>query len=51
MTKKVRLDNLVHSRYPDLSRTQIQSFIMQGKVRVDGLVVQKPGKSIGALWH
>jgi 23S rRNA (cytidine1920-2'-O)/16S rRNA (cytidine1409-2'-O)-methyltransferase len=33
--KKVRLDHKVQELYPDLSKTQIQSFIMQGKVFVD----------------
>ena len=43
MAKKERLDLLVQERYPHLSRNQIQSFIMQAKVRVEGEVVTKAG--------
>jgi len=45
MTKaeKKRLDLLVADRRPDLSRTQIQSFVLQGKVLVDGQPQTKPG--------
>ncbi len=46
MKIKKRLDQLVQERFPELSRTQIQSFIMQGKVSVDGKVITKPGVSI-----
>lgn len=46
MAKK-RLDQLVHDQYPQYSRTQIQSYIMQGKVLVDGTVVTKSGTMIG----
>lgn len=46
MTKKQRLDAAVAHRYPDLSRSQIQSFIMQGLVTVDGDVVTKSGVSV-----
>lgn len=44
MAKK-RLDQLVQEKYPQLSRTLIQSLIMQGKVRVDGQVVTKAGQA------
>lgn len=40
---KKRLDTLALAQYPHLSRNQIQSFIMQGKVSVDGEVVTKAG--------
>lgn len=40
---KERLDILVQKLYPQYSRQQIQSWIMQGKVTVDGLRVDKPG--------
>ncbi len=43
MAKKERLDLRVQERYPHLSRNQIQSFIMQAKVRVEGEVVTKAG--------
>ena len=42
MAKK-RLDALVQDLYPYLSRTHIQSLIMQGKVTVDGIAVTKSG--------
>lgn len=41
--EKKRLDLIVHEIYPELSRTYIQSIIMQGKVSVDGQVCTKPG--------
>jgi len=44
--QKVRLDQLVQDQFPDLSRTFIQSVIMQGKVSVDGKVVDKPGTQV-----
>ena len=40
---KKRLDLLVLELHPELSRTYIQSIIMQGKVLVDGQPVSKPG--------
>ena len=43
---KQRLDLLVLERYPSLSRNQIQSLIMQGKVLVAGKPVTKPGTPI-----
>lgn len=45
MTKK-RLDKAVQELFPDLTRNQIQSFIMQGKVKVDGKVITKSGQAI-----
>lgn len=44
MAKK-RLDQLVQEKYPQLSRTLIQSLIMQGKVRIDDQVVTKAGQA------
>lgn len=44
MSIKKRLDILVQEKNPDLSRTQIQSLIMQGKVSVSGKPVTKPGQ-------
>lgn len=41
--KKERLDKRVQDTYPQLSRTHIQSLIMQGKVSVDGQVITKAG--------
>lgn len=47
--KKKRLDLCVQEQYPHLSRTQIQSFIMQGKVKVDGQVHTKAGELVDSL--
>lgn len=46
MAQKKRLDQRVLELHPQLSRTYIQSLIMQGKVLVDGLVMTKPGTPI-----
>lgn len=46
MIKKKRLDQLVHEKEPQYSRAQIQSWIMQGKVSVDGKIITKPGTII-----
>ncbi len=43
MKIKERLDLKMQKLFPALSRTQIQSYIMQGKVTVDGQVCLKPG--------
>lgn len=43
---KKRLDILVSEKFPTFSRTQIQSYIMQGKVFVDGVVQAKPGTAV-----
>ena len=40
---KKRLDQLVHEQQPHYSKTQIQSWIMQGKVKVEGQIITKPG--------
>jgi 23S rRNA (cytidine1920-2'-O)/16S rRNA (cytidine1409-2'-O)-methyltransferase len=45
MAKK-RLDQLMHEQQSQYSRAQIQSWIMQGKVSVNGKVVNKPGTMI-----
>ena len=42
MAKK-RLDALVLEKYPQYSRRQVQSWIMQGKVKVDKQPITKPG--------
>lgn len=47
MPKKIRLDLLVRERFPSHSREQIQSWIMCGSVRVNGVVVNKAGTFIG----
>jgi 23S rRNA (cytidine1920-2'-O)/16S rRNA (cytidine1409-2'-O)-methyltransferase len=44
--EKVRLDQLVQEQFPDLSRTFIQSMIMQGKVTIDDKVIDKPGTQV-----
>lgn len=46
MPKKYRLDYLVAQRHPELSRTQLQSVIMQGKVQVNGQVQTKQGAQV-----
>jgi len=43
MKQKKRLDLLVHELYPQYSRRQIQSWIMQGKVQVDDRIITKSG--------
>jgi len=47
-SKKERLDLLVAAQNPHLSRAQVQSFIMQGKVAVNGQVVTKAGTQIAS---
>ena len=46
MKIKKRLDLLVQEQFPHLTRNQIQSFIMQGKVSIQGKVHTKPGEPI-----
>jgi len=43
--RKERLDLLVLEKFPQYSRQQVQSWIMQGNVSVDDKVVTKPGNS------
>lgn len=42
----MRLDQLIQQSYPQYSRQQIQSWIMQRKVKVDGVVMDKPGSQV-----
>ena len=44
--EKKRLDLLLLEKYPHLSRNQIQSFIMQGKVTLEGKTLDKAGTII-----
>ena len=46
MAAKKRLDQLMHEQQPQYSRMHIQSWIMQGKVRVDGKMITKPGTMV-----
>jgi len=46
MATKKRFDMLVLEHFPHLTRNQVQSFIMQGKVKVDGVVFTKSGQLI-----
>lgn len=46
MAEKARLDTIIQQKYPDLSKTLIQSLIMQGKVKVEGKVITKPGTQV-----
>ena len=43
MKIKKRLDAYLVEQYPQYSRSQIQSWIMQGKAAVNGTIVTKPG--------
>ncbi len=43
---KKRLDVIVHGLLPEYDEKHIQSWIMQGKVRVDDQVVSKPGAQV-----
>jgi len=44
---KVRLDLLLASRHPELTRSRIRSLIGEGRVRVDGRVPAKAGAMVG----
>ncbi len=46
---KQRLDALLLARYPQYTRSQLQSWVMQGLVFVDGVPVTKPGTSISDI--
>jgi len=43
---KMRLDQLIQQHYPEYRRQQIQSWIMQRKVKVDGVIIDKPGSQV-----
>lgn len=43
---KKRLDQIVQEQQPQYSKTQIQSWIMQGKIKVDGQIITKPGTMV-----
>ena len=45
---KKRLDLFVHEKFPQYSRRQIQSWIMQGKVQVDDRVITKSGTQVAS---
>lgn len=44
--KKRRLDHILLEREPQFSRQQIQSWIMQGKVKIDGKIITKSGTAV-----
>ena len=46
MKIKKRLDAYLVEHYPQYSRSQIQSWIMQGKAAVNGTIVTKPGSIV-----
>jgi len=46
MANKKRLDQILSEIYPQFSRTQLQSWIMQGKATVDGIIETKAGTAI-----
>lgn len=48
MKTKIRLDALLAQQYPQFTRAQIQSFIMQGRAYVEGKVVTKAGTQVPA---
>lgn len=50
MSKK-RLDHIIQELYPAYSRQQIQSWIMQGKVRVGDKIITKAGTPIAEDAH
>ncbi len=43
---KKRLDLILQERYPEFSRSRLQAEIMAGRVKVDGLTIDKPGTPI-----
>jgi len=45
-SQKKRLDALLVERYPQFSRSQLQSWIIQGKVKIEGTVVTKAGTQV-----
>lgn len=45
-SKKKRLDLLVVEQFPYLTRNQVQSFILQGKVKVEDRVIDKSGTPV-----
>lgn len=51
MATKKRLDSLVQERFPNLSKTYIQSLIMQGKVLVDDRPITKAGTAVADDVH
>jgi 23S rRNA (cytidine1920-2'-O)/16S rRNA (cytidine1409-2'-O)-methyltransferase len=51
MAKKIRLDLAVAQQFPAYSRQQIQSWIMQGNVRVDNQIITKVGTLISPDGH
>lgn len=46
MKNRIRLDHLIQKLFPQYSRQQIQSWIMQGKVTIEGEQVTKPGMQV-----
>ncbi|MFA6065686.1 MAG: TlyA family RNA methyltransferase [Candidatus Babeliaceae bacterium] len=46
MTQKKRLDAALQEQYPQYSRTQLNSWIVQGKVTVDGKPMTKAGVAV-----
>lgn len=46
MALKIRLDQYLCTKHKEFSKTQIQSWIMQGKVKIDGTINTKPGTMI-----
>lgn len=46
MSTKQRLDQLLLALYPQFTPNQLQSWIMQGKVTVDGKIVTKSGTAV-----
>jgi 23S rRNA (cytidine1920-2'-O)/16S rRNA (cytidine1409-2'-O)-methyltransferase len=46
MQKKQRLDTALSEKYPEYSKTQIQSFIMQGYARINGTPALKAGTAV-----
>jgi RNA-binding protein YlmH len=40
---KIRLDHLLQTQFPQYSRRQIQSWIMLGRVSLNGKILDKAG--------
>lgn len=43
---KRRLDLVLQENYPDFSRSRLQAEIMMGRVKVDGVTIDKPGTPV-----
>lgn len=51
MSNKKRLDQLIQEQHPAISKTVIQSYIAQGKVKVNDRIVTKAGQAVSEDAH